>query len=157
MNSSGLAVAIRRRSAPWSCLDDAGVVHCLRPSSRHGPLWARGGGGPVPTALVHEAYKNLARRTQLQPEDRSHFLNIAARTMRRILIDHARARKRVKRGAGDAPVLLEEIHALMTDSAADELVALDDALDRLAVLNERAALVVERRFFASPSKRPSRC
>lgn len=101
-----------------------------------------------PTALVHEAYMNLARRTTLHPDDRAHFLNIAAQTMRRILIDHARARKRIKRGAGQAPVLLEEIHALMTDGAADELVALDEALDRLASLNPRAARVVERRFFA---------
>ena len=101
-----------------------------------------------PTALVHEAYMNLAKRTQLQPEDRTHFLNIAARTMRRILIDHARSRKRLKRGAGQTPVLLEEIVALMTDVAADELVALDEALDRLAALNPRAAQVVERRFFA---------
>lgn len=101
-----------------------------------------------PTALVHEAYMNLAKRTLLQPEDRAHFLSIAARTMRRILIDHARGRKRMKRGAGEVPVLLEEIHAVMTDRSADELVALDEALDRLAALNPRAALVVERRFFA---------
>lgn len=101
-----------------------------------------------PTALVHEAYMNLARRTRLQPEDRTHFLNVAAQTMRRVLIDHARSRKRLKRGAGETPVLLEEVHAVMTDAAADELVALDDALERLALANARAALVVERRFFA---------
>lgn len=101
-----------------------------------------------PTALVHEAYMNLARRIRLQPEDRTHFLNVAAQTMRRILIDHARTRKRLKRGAGETPVLLDEVHAIMTDHAADELVALDDALDRLAHANARAAQVVERRFFA---------
>lgn len=101
-----------------------------------------------PTALVHEAYMNLARRTRLRPEDRTHFLNVAAQTMRRVLIDHARARRRLKRGAGGTPVLLEEVHAVMTDEAADELVALDDALDRLAQANPRAAEVVERRFFA---------
>jgi RNA polymerase sigma factor (TIGR02999 family) len=101
-----------------------------------------------PTALVHEAYFNLARRTQLRPEDRTHFLNVAAQTMRRVLIDHARSRKRLKRGSGEVPVLLEEIHAVMTDRAADELVALDDALARLAEANPRAAQVVERRFFA---------
>jgi len=101
-----------------------------------------------PTALVHEAYVNLARRTQLRPEDRTHFLNVAAQTMRRVLIDHARSRKRLKRGSGEVPVMLEEIHAVMTDRAADELVALDDALARLADANPRAAQVVERRFFA---------
>jgi RNA polymerase sigma factor (TIGR02999 family) len=100
------------------------------------------------TALVHEAYMNLARRTQLQPEDRTHFLNVAAQTMRRVLIDHARARKRAKRGSGEVPIQLEEIHAAMTDESADELVALDEALDRLALVNVRAAEVVERRFFA---------
>jgi RNA polymerase sigma factor (TIGR02999 family) len=101
-----------------------------------------------PTALVHEAYVNIARRTQLQPEDRTHFLNVAAQTMRRVLIDHARARKRIKRGSGETPILLEEIHAVMTDQAADELVALDDALERLVLVNARAAAVVEKRFFA---------
>lgn len=101
-----------------------------------------------PTALVHEAYVRLAEREKLAPEDRRHFFAIASQAMRRILIDHARARKRVKRGAGQVAVPLDEmIQALMTDNSADELVALDDALDRLAAVNPRAALVVERRFF----------
>jgi RNA polymerase sigma factor (TIGR02999 family) len=100
-----------------------------------------------PTALVHEAYVKLGEREKLLPEDRRHFFAIAAQAMRRILIDHARARKRIKRGSGQIAVPLEEIEALMTDDAADELVALDDALDRLASANPRAALVVERRFF----------
>jgi RNA polymerase sigma-70 factor (ECF subfamily) len=100
-----------------------------------------------PTALVHEAYVKLGEREKLLPEDRRHFFAIAAQAMRRILIDHARARKRIKRGSGQIAVPLEEIEALMTDDAADELVALDDALDRLARANPRAALVVERRFF----------
>ncbi len=100
-----------------------------------------------PTALVHEAYVRLADRERLAPEDRHHFFAIAAQVMRRILIDHARARKRLKRGAGQVAVSLDEIQGLMTDSAADELVALDDALDRLAAANPRAAQVVEWRFF----------
>ncbi|MFN0179901.1 MAG: sigma-70 family RNA polymerase sigma factor [Gemmatimonadales bacterium] len=100
-----------------------------------------------PTALVHEAYVKLGEREKLLPEDRRHFFAIAAQAMRRILIDHARSRKRIKRGAGQIAVPLEEIESLMTDDAADELVALDDALDRLAKANPRAALVVERRFF----------
>jgi RNA polymerase sigma-70 factor, ECF subfamily len=100
-----------------------------------------------PTALVHEAYMNLARWTRLEPDDRTHFLNIAARAMRRILIDHARAHRRVKRDGARA-ALVEEIQALMNETNADELMALDDALARLSAINERAALVVERRFFA---------
>lgn len=85
------------------------------------------------------------------PEDRRHFFAIAAQTMRRILIDHARSRKRAKRGSGQVAVPLEEIESLMTENAADELLALDDALDRLAAVNSRAAQVVERRFFAGLS------
>jgi RNA polymerase sigma factor (TIGR02999 family) len=100
-----------------------------------------------PTALVHEAYVRLVDRERLLPADRRHFLAIAAQTMRRILIDHARARRRIKRGAGQLAVPLEEIQALMTENAADELMALDDAVDRLAIINPRAAQVVERRFF----------
>ena len=100
-----------------------------------------------PTALVHEAYMRLAEGENLLPEDRHHFFAIAAQTMRRILIDHARARKRQKRGLGQVAVPLDEIQALMTESAADELIALDEALDRLATANPRAAQVVERRFF----------
>lgn len=104
-----------------------------------------------PTALVHEAYVRLADRERLMPEDRRHFFVIASQTMRRILIDHARSRKRVKRGSGQVAVPLEEIEALMTDSAADELLALDEALERLAKVNPRAAQVVERRFFGGLS------
>jgi RNA polymerase sigma factor (TIGR02999 family) len=101
-----------------------------------------------PTALVHEAYMNLSRWTRIEPEDRAHFLNIAARAMRRILIDHARGHQREKRDGGRNVSLVEEIDSLMTDENAEELIALDAALERLAEINDRAALVVERRFFA---------
>lgn len=105
-----------------------------------------------PTALVHEAYFKLAEREKLLPEDRRHFFAIAAQAMRRILIDHARARRRAKRGGGQAPLPLDEapeheIRALLTDDGADELIVLDAALERLAHANPRAAQVVERRFF----------
>ncbi|MEQ1692807.1 MAG: ECF-type sigma factor [Gemmatimonas sp.] len=99
------------------------------------------------TALVHEAYVRLTEREQLAPKDRSHFFAIAAQSMRRVLIDQARARKRLKRGLGVVPISLEEVDALLTIEAADELTALDEALDRLELTNERAARVVERRFF----------
>lgn len=99
------------------------------------------------TALVHEAYVRLAERDGLAPRDRSHFFAIAAQSMRRVLIDHARARRRQKRGGGETPVPLDGIEDLIGDDAASELVALDDALNRLATASPRAALVVERRFF----------
>lgn len=100
------------------------------------------------TALVHEAYIRLAAREQLAPEDRSHFFAIAAQAMRRVLIDHARARNRKKRGSGQDAEPLEPDLLLMTDQAAEELVLLDEALNRLAHANQRAARVVEQRFFA---------
>jgi RNA polymerase sigma factor (TIGR02999 family) len=100
------------------------------------------------TALVHEAYVRLAERDRLTAHDRSHFFAIAARSMRRVLIDHARTRKRQKRGLGQTPVSLEAIEGLVGDQAADELLALDAALDRLAEASPRAAEVIERRFFA---------
>lgn len=100
------------------------------------------------TALVHEAYVRLADRERLDPKDRSHFFALAAQSMRRVLIDHARARRRQKRGQGQNLVPLDEIEHLVGDQAADELIALDEALDRLAIASPRAAQVVERRFFA---------
>ncbi len=103
------------------------------------------------TALVHEAYVRLADREQLSPNDRQHFFAIAAQSMRRVLIDHARARKRQKRGRGQVPLPLENVEAFLTQEAAEELTALDEALDRLARANPRAAAVVERRFFAGLS------
>jgi len=77
-----------------------------------------------------------------------HFLAIAAQAMRRVLIDYARTRNRKKRGGGQTPEMLEDDVAFLTDETADELLALDDALERLAQANERAAHVVEQRFFA---------
>lgn len=103
------------------------------------------------TALVHEAYFRLAERDRLEAKDRSHFFAIAARSMRRVLIDHARGRRRLKRGLGQEPMPLDAIEDLVGDEAADELLALDEALDRLAAASPRAADVVERRFFAGLS------
>jgi len=89
----------------------------------------------------------LAEREKLTPGDRRHFFAIAAQAMRRVLVDYARTRKRKKRGAGDVPLSLDGNEFLSAD-AADELVSMDEALERLAKANERAARVVEQRFFA---------
>lgn len=101
-----------------------------------------------PTALVHEAYLRLTQREPLSPADRRHFFAIAAQTMRRVLIDHARARKRKKRGAGRPLHSIDDITTFLADDAVDELTAIDEALDRLANASPRAARVVECRFFA---------
>lgn len=103
------------------------------------------------TALVHEAYTRLAAREHLSAVDKSHFFAQAAQTMRRVLIDHARARRRQKRGQGQEAIPLEAVEGLVGEADAEELLSLDEALTRLAELSPRAALVVERRFFAGLS------
>lgn len=99
------------------------------------------------TALVHEAYLRMVKQRRIRVEDRSQFLSVAATMMRRVLVDWARAKKREKRGGGQVPVPLESVENLLTDEEVDEVIALDDALDRLAKLNPRGSRVVEQRFF----------
>lgn len=99
------------------------------------------------TALVHEAYLKLIDQRQVDWQDRSHFFSIAARAMRRILIDYARRHVAAKRGGGLRKVTLDEAVQLAAGERADELLAIDDALRRLASLDERQARVVEYRFF----------
>jgi RNA polymerase sigma-70 factor, ECF subfamily len=98
------------------------------------------------TALVHEMWLKLAAQDSLGFEHRRGFFSAAATAMRRILCDHARGRKREKRGAGVEPVALDESVAALERSAGD-LVALDEALTGLAELDERKAKLVELRFF----------
>ena len=102
------------------------------------------------TALVHEVYLRLVLQRQLAATDRNAFLAIAAQTMRRILVDHARARSRLKRGGDDHPIRLEvgDEVPLLTDREVDEVLAIDMALERLAQVDERAHRVVECRIFA---------
>jgi RNA polymerase sigma factor (TIGR02999 family) len=98
------------------------------------------------TALVHEAYLKLVDQTQVGRRGRTYFFGAAARAMRQILVDYARRRNRQKRGGGQAPATLKEALMAVDDFAAD-LLDLDAALERLAVLNPRQARVVECRFF----------
>lgn len=101
------------------------------------------------TTVVHEAYLRLLQQRRIQATDREAFLGVAACTMRRVLVDHARRRKRVKRGAGEVPGVLDDGMApLLNDTEVDELLALDDVLERLEQLDRRAAAVVEHRVFA---------
>jgi len=98
------------------------------------------------TALVHEAYLKLVDQTRAQLTDRAHFFAVAARAMRRILVDYARRHRAAKRGGAQAPVSLDDT-MLLADQRADTLVALDEALTRLAEVEERLSRVVECRFF----------
>lgn len=99
------------------------------------------------TALVHEAYLRLSDGAQLDVESRKHFLRLAAQAMRYILLDHAKAKKRKKRGGDQQRVAFDEA-LIVTEEEAEELIALDIALDRLKAINKRQSDVVECRFFA---------
>ena len=100
------------------------------------------------TALVNEAYLKLVNVRQVEWRDRAHFFAMAARLMRRILIDYARGRQREKRGGDAVQVPLSEAHDVQLGAVADDLLALDDALTRLEVQSERQCRVVECRCFA---------
>jgi RNA polymerase sigma-70 factor, ECF subfamily len=102
------------------------------------------------TALVNEAYVRLVDGTVVEWHDRAHFLAVAARIMRRILVDHARGRGARKRGGGDARVTFDEA-LVVTAEARENFVALDDALEALAKFDERKSRVVELRFFGGLS------
>ena len=102
------------------------------------------------TALVHEAYLKLAGSSKQDWQDRQHFFRVAARAMRQILIDRARKQLSQKRGGGARAVDLDQLE-LGADSAAEKVVALDEALSRLGEQNARLAQVVELRFFGGLS------
>jgi RNA polymerase sigma factor (TIGR02999 family) len=99
-----------------------------------------------PTDLVHECFIKIHRRDPDTYANRGHFLAVAARAMRSILIDHARARGRKKRKAGEHRVPLDE-WVLSFESASDDLLAVNEALNRLELQSVDAAKVVELRFF----------
>ena len=96
--------------------------------------------------LVNEAYLKLFQLDRIQWKSRAHFLAIAAQAMRHILVNHALRRKRIKRGGGAPHVPLDEA-VDMPNGEVDRILALDEALERLAALNPRHAKVVECRFF----------
>ena len=102
------------------------------------------------TALVNEAYIRLIDLSRVRWQDRAHFFAMSARVMRRILVDHARTRLSQKRGGGAPRVSIDEALAVAPERGLD-LVALDDALQALAVMDERKSRVVEMRFFAGLS------
>lgn len=102
------------------------------------------------TALVHDAYLKLVDVRRARFRDRSHFLSMASRIMRRVLIDQARARRAVKRGGGAVELeLVDEL--LVTEPQADALIDLDDALKRLEAVDSRQAEIIEQRYFGGLS------
>ncbi|HYO64060.1 MAG TPA: sigma-70 family RNA polymerase sigma factor [Pyrinomonadaceae bacterium] len=102
------------------------------------------------TALVHEAYLKLIDQRNVRWQNRAHFFGVAAQAMRRILVDHARGHMAAKRGSGGVKLSLDE-GLMVSDEKADELVALDDALNRLAEIDPQKSRIVELRFFGGLS------
>jgi RNA polymerase sigma factor (TIGR02999 family) len=114
-----------------------------------------------PTALVHEAWLRIGDQQDARWESRTHFFAIAAQMMRRVLLDHARARHAIKRGANAMQVSLGDADFFVAQSGAPnggatpidpvDVIALDDALSRLAVMDPQKARLVELRYFAGLS------
>ncbi len=98
------------------------------------------------TDLVHEAYFKLVDQKNVEWQNRAHFFGVAAQAMRRILVDYARGHQAAKRGGGQTKISLHET-AIIPDEHPEEIVALDEALTRLATLDERQSRIVELRFF----------
>ena len=137
----------------WSKGDDAAleqlipaVYQELRRMADHYLRGEDSGHSLQPTALVHEAYLRLIDQTKVEWQNRAHFFGVAAQMMRRILIDHAKAKHRVKRGGTAVKVMLDE-NVNFTQERASELLALDDALQSLARIDERKSRIVELRYF----------
>jgi RNA polymerase sigma factor (TIGR02999 family) len=102
------------------------------------------------TALVHEAYLRLIDQRQVHWQNRAQFFAVAAQVMRRVVVDYARKRRRIKRGGGTPHLSLDET-ALWTPSQSPQVLELDEALYRLAAVDERKSRVVEMRYFGGLS------
>ena len=105
-----------------------------------------------PTALIHEAYVRMIEQEMPSWLNRAHFFGVAARLMRQILVDYARARNADKRGGGVAALPIDEVDPVMPAPDAERLLALDAALDRLSNIDEQATRVVEHRYFAGATE-----
>lgn len=106
-----------------------------------------------PTALVHEAFIKLVDDTRIEWQDRAHFMGVAARAMRQVLIDHARGRDAAKRGGGDQRVTLLTSLADARGGESFDLVEFEDALGKLAAIDERASRVAELRILGGLTNR----
>jgi RNA polymerase sigma factor (TIGR02999 family) len=122
----------------------------LRRLARHYLSQERPGHTLQTTALVNEAYLRLIDQQDSDWQGRAHFFAVAARIMRHLLIDHARSRQYAKRGGGAPQVSLDEAAAVSAERSA-ELLALDEALGRLAAVDERKVMIVELRYFSGLS------
>src|SRR5689334_20311202 len=158
--ASGPAPDVTQLLAQWSSGDQAALERLLplvygelrRLASAH-LRRERSNHTLQSTALVHEAFLRMVHQQDVQWQSRAHFYGIAAQMIRRILVDYARSQHASKRGSGAVKLELDKAMAVaMPQQARDvDLLGLNDALDRLAELDERQSSVVELRFFAGLS------
>jgi len=123
------------------------VYHELRRLARHQPRQKRPNHTLQTTGLVHEAYLRLAEEKSLHVKDRTHLFGIAAQLMRWILVDYERNRRAAKRGAGATRLTLDPNVAMRSQSQEVDLLALNEALHRLAKLDSQQSRIVELRYF----------
>ncbi len=143
---------VRWREGDRSALDELMplVYKELRRLAAHYMRGERPGHTLQTLALVNEAYLRLAAHEEIQWQDRAHFFGVAAQAMRRILVDHARRRGNLKHGGSAPRIALDEALIVSAERVA-EVVALDDALARLAAVDPRKSQLVELRFFGGLS------
>ena len=127
------------------------VLPELRALARHYLSCERPGHTLQPTALVNEAYLRLVSDQARNWRSRAHFVGVTAGIMRRILIDHARRRQALRRGTQLAPIDISDEREGLSAKGAEELIALDAALNRLEVVNPRQRQIVELRYFGGLS------
>ncbi len=144
---------VRQLLADWSSGDTGALERLiplvepeLRRLAHHYMSRERPGHTLQTTALVNEAYLRLVDEEKPDWHKRTQFIGIAARLMRRVMVDHARERSALKRGGGAIRVTLDET-ALVTEMRADELLALDEALQNLATFDRRKSEIIEMRYF----------
>jgi RNA polymerase sigma-70 factor (ECF subfamily) len=144
---------VTRLLADWSGGDDAALqtlIPLVQPElhrlASHYMSRERAGHTLQTTAVINEAYLRLVDVKHPRWNGSAHFFAVAAQLMRRVMVDHARQRQRLKRGGGAAKVTLDET-ALVAESRAAELLALDEALEKLAALEPRLCQIVEMRYF----------
>jgi len=137
----------------WSGGDDAALeklIPLVQPElhrlAHHYMSRERAGHTLQTTALLDEAYLRLVDNAKRDWQNRTHFVAVAAQLMRRIMVDHARERQSLKRGGGAVKVTLDEA-ALVTETRSRDLLALDEALERLSVQDPRKSQIVELRYF----------
>lgn len=137
------------RSGNHAALDDLfPLVYDELRRRAHQCLWSEAEGHTLtPTALVHEAYLKLMDGDRLDWKDRAHFLALAARAMRQVLVSYARRFQAGKRGAGVVPLSLEDALTFSAEGDARRMLDLDRALDKLAGIDDRLSRIVELRFF----------